>query len=73
MKIVKECPKSAEDAHKRACEMNCHEKTQNCTSPDNFEYHCLKLGQTNVHVEVCAEVKRISCKYQCFLYVIETK
>lgn len=66
MKIVNECPKSVEDFTKRACEMNCYQKPQNCTSPDNFEYHCLQTEDRNVSVEVCAEVKYISC--HCAMY-----
>lgn len=66
MKCVNECPKSPEDAHKRAIEMNCCEKPQNCTSPDKFKYHCLKLAQKDVYVEVCAPVTLISC--HCAIY-----
>lgn len=66
MQLVKQCPKLSDDAHKRACEMNCYEKPQNCTSPDNFKYHCLKVAQTDVYVEVCAEVIRVSC--HCAIY-----
>lgn len=63
MKIVEECPKSVEEFTKRACEMNCHQKPQNYTSPDNFQYHCLPTENRNTSVDVCAEVKYISCKY----------
>lgn len=66
MKFVNECPKSPEDAHKRAIEMNCCEKPQNCTSPDKFKYHCLKLAQKDEYVEVCAPVTLISC--HCAIY-----
>lgn len=66
MKLVNECPKSPEDAHKRSCEMNCYEKPQNCTSPDKFKYHCLKHAQKDVYVEVCAPVTLISC--HCAIY-----
>lgn len=62
-KIVQECPKSVEDFTKRAYEMNCHQIPQNCTSPDNFQYHCLPTEDRNIFVDVCAEVKYISCKY----------
>lgn len=66
MKIVEECPKSVEEFTKRACEMNCHQKPQNYTSPDNFQYHCLPTENRNTSVDVCAEVKYISC--HCAMY-----
>lgn len=65
-KIVTECPNSVEDSIKRACEMNCDKKKQNCTLPENFQYHCLPTEDRNVFVEVCAPVKFISC--HCAMY-----
>lgn len=65
-KIVQECPKSVEDFTKRAYEMNCHQIPQNCTSPDNFQYHCLPTEDRNIFVDVCAEVIHISC--HCAMY-----
>lgn len=66
MKKVKNCPESKEEWNKRACQMNCLKVPQNCTSPENFRYHCLQTEKRLKYVELCSPTKLISCHCAMF-------
>lgn len=56
IKNVDYCPTSKEEWDKAANEKNCWIKAsqQNCTSAENFVYHCVINGHNNAFFEVCA-------------------
>ena len=58
---VKACPTSKEDWESAARKKNCAKlaSLQNCTTPDNFKYHCVINSYRNETVEVCAPRKLI--------------
>lgn len=56
VKSVEYCPTSKEEWDKAANKKNCWIKAskQNCTSAENFVYHCVINGYKNAFFEVCA-------------------
>lgn len=54
LEYVNRCPKDETEWKKAASEKDCSAVRQNCTSSDNFVYHCLINAWENATVEVCA-------------------
>ncbi|XP_056014795.1 uncharacterized protein LOC125675832 isoform X3 [Ostrea edulis] len=53
------CPRNKEEWTMRAKKMKCHDHPQNCTSTDNFKYHCVLNVWGNATIELCAEERVI--------------
>lgn len=66
IKKVNHCPESKEEWNKREDQMNCREVPQGCTSPEEFQYHCLPTENRHEYVELCARIKLISCHCPMF-------
>lgn len=54
LEYVDRCPKDETEWQKAASKKDCSAVRQNCTSSDNFVYHCLINAWENATVEVCA-------------------
>ena len=56
LEYVLSCPRTIEEIQKAAQRKQCHDiaKTQSCTEPENFKYHCVLNSFKNATVEVCA-------------------
>lgn len=52
--FVHSCPKNITEIIKAKERKQCYLISQNCTTPDKFEYHCLPNKYINKFVEVCA-------------------
>lgn len=64
--VVDDCPQNAVEWVKRMELKKCNFIIQNCTTLDNFEYHCLTNKFQHIFVEVCAPNKMIvgqNCPY----------
>lgn len=57
--LVDDCPQNAVEWVKRMELKKCNFIIQNCTTLDNFEYHCLTNKFQHIFVEVCAPNKMI--------------
>lgn len=57
--VVDDCPQNAIEWVKRMELKKCNFIIQNCTTLDNFEYHCLTNKFQHIFVEVCAPNKMI--------------
>lgn len=57
--VVENCPRNITEWLKSKSRKQCHWITQNCTSPDTFEYHCLSDQFLERFYEVCAPRKYI--------------
>ncbi|XP_056016270.1 uncharacterized protein LOC125674363 [Ostrea edulis] len=58
LNVVQSCPTSEAEVNERAKEKNCESlaKSQNCSTPSKFKYHCV-IDAKEIHlVEVCAPV-----------------
>lgn len=53
MNIVNSCPKDITELIKAKERKQCYLISQNCTTTDRFEYHCLPNKFINTFVEVC--------------------
>lgn len=56
---VNNCPRNITEYIKSNSRKQCHWVTQNCTSRESFEYHCLPDKFQERFYEVCAPVKYI--------------
>ncbi|XP_062566138.1 uncharacterized protein LOC134228503 [Saccostrea cucullata] len=56
IKVVSSCPTTVEETDRAARIKKCYGigLRQNCTSPEQFKYHCVYSLKTNSLVEVCA-------------------
>ena len=54
VEIVDSCPTTEEDVEQRKKIKNCEAHIQNCTTPQNFQYHCVMNEFESNLVEVCA-------------------
>lgn len=74
--VVAACPKGITEWIKAKRRKMCHSISQNCTTAEKFEYHCLPNTLLDLFVEVCAPTKVIigqHCpSYNMDLNVIET-
>lgn len=57
--VVDDCPQNTVEWVKRMELKKCNLIFQNCTTIDNFEYHCLTNKFQHIFVEVCAPNKMI--------------
>lgn len=62
MRIVKKCPLNLNEIKEASKRKKCNilAKTQNCTEPDKFKYHCVVNGKRTAFVEVCAPERRMN-------------
>ncbi|XP_062617411.1 uncharacterized protein LOC134279076 isoform X2 [Saccostrea cucullata] len=56
VQFVTSCPSTVQDYKKRSEAKGCHYIGQDCTSPDQFNYHCVLNSYGNASLEVCAPV-----------------
>ncbi|XP_062584148.1 uncharacterized protein LOC134245929 [Saccostrea cucullata] len=54
LSVVPNCPENVTEWTKAASKKNCSSRTQNCTEPSNFMYHCLINTFLDKMIEVCA-------------------
>ncbi|XP_062611116.1 uncharacterized protein LOC134272963 [Saccostrea cucullata] len=59
VKFVEKCPVSSKEWTAKAADKACHVVNQSCTSPDNFQYHCLMNPSRDSYVEVCAPPRNL--------------
>ncbi|XP_062566021.1 uncharacterized protein LOC134228389 [Saccostrea cucullata] len=52
--FVDDCPRSLKEWTKASGRKRCHNIPQNCTSPDQFQYHCLLDPNNQRLFEICA-------------------
>lgn len=64
------CPKDITEWEKARERKQCHVISENCTTDNKFEYHCLSNSNLGQFVEVCAPTKVIVGQY-CPSYDME--
>lgn len=69
--FVHSCPKNITEIIKAKERKQCYLISQNCTTPDKFEYHCLPNKYINKFVEVCAS-KTVIVGQHCAYYDTES-
>lgn len=66
---VKKCPEDISEWIKSKRRKQCHLVTQNCTTLEGFEYHCLPDKFHERFMEVCAPRKNIVGESTCLCLV----
>lgn len=69
--IVASCPRDTTELIKARERKQCYLISQNCTTADSFEYHCLPNKYINMFVELCAS-KTFIVGQNCAYYDIES-
>ncbi|XP_061169316.1 uncharacterized protein LOC133178601 [Saccostrea echinata] len=59
VKFVDKCPVNNKEWTVRAADKACHLVNQTCTSPSNFQYHCLMNPSRDSYIEVCAPPRNL--------------